>query len=128
MNPDLIYCRTPEGERLARSPRQIASYSQRATLLLLDGQIGVGELVRRFGETLPIEEALEQLERDGLVYPKAAGEPEGIPAGESDLLPAFGKDPLFDPEVDEITEERLVREAPPEPVPENWHEIGRAHV
>jgi hypothetical protein len=120
MNPDLVYCRTPEGERLARSPRQIASYANRATLLLLDGQINVGELLRRFGETLPIEDSLDQLEREGLVHPRtAAGEAEAVlDVGEPDVLPAFDQDPLFDPEVEDISEERLVMTAPPDSVAE----------
>jgi hypothetical protein len=127
MNPELVYCRTAEGERLARVPRQIASYAQRATLLLLDGQISVGELVRRFGETLPIEEALEQLERNGLAHLRetpgnAVESPE---FGDSADVPVFGPDPLFDPAVDEISEERLVREAPPEPTLEDRQEVRR---
>lgn len=116
MNPELVYCRTPEGERLARSPRQIASYANRATLLLLDGQISVGELLRRFGETLPIEEALGQLERECLIHLRAGGgvAEEVVDVGDPGELPAFDQDPLFDPEIDRISEEQLVRDAPPE--------------
>lgn len=104
---------------MARSPRQIASYSNRATLLLLDGQINVRELLRRFGETLPIEEALVQLEQEGLIHPKAApGEEEPEPESEDfdNALPAFDQDPLFDPRMDHITEEGLVMTAPQEPL------------
>lgn len=100
---------------MARSPRQIASYASRATLLLLDGQINVGELLRRFGETLPIEEALAELEHEGLVHPRlSAGEEEPVPEAEAaeDPMPAFGRDPLFDPAMDNITEESLVKTAP----------------
>jgi hypothetical protein len=127
MNPDRVYVRTPEGERLARSPRQISSYAQRATLLLVDGQINVGELLRRFGETLPVEEMLGELEREGLVHPRtAAGELPVEPApGQSDELPGFGQDPLFDPEVEGITEERLIQEALSEPGPELMDEARR---
>lgn len=127
MNPDLVYVRTPEGERLARTPRQIASYAQRATLLLVDGHLNVGELLRRFGETLPIEEVLETLERDGLVHPKSEGgeAPAAPPAPEPDDVLAFGQDPLFDPQVEDITEERLIREAPPEPALALSEEEGR---
>lgn len=110
MNPELVFCRTPEGERLARTPRQIASYANRATLLLLDGTIPVGELLRRFGETLPIEEALAELERDGLVYSRVgAGEAptaDALPVEEGPL--DFGHDPLFDPGLENISEAGLV--------------------
>jgi hypothetical protein len=109
MNPDLVYARTPEGERLARSPRQIGSYGHRATLLLVDGHITVGELESRFGTTLPIEKVLEQLEHDGLVVVKEGAEtPEEAPdAGAPADLSALDLDPLFDPSVEHIDPEHL---------------------
>jgi hypothetical protein len=108
MNPDLIYARTPEGERLARSPRQIGSYGHRATLLLVDGHISVGELQHRFGTTLPIEKVLEQLEHDGLVHVKAAEVSEDAPdEGSPGDLSTVEFDPLFDPAVERITAEHL---------------------
>lgn len=121
MNPELVYCRTPEGERLARAPRQIASYAHRATLLLVDGHIDVGELQRRFGESLPIEETLTQLQSDGLIHPKeepwppaaeppATAEPEG--------LPPFAQDPLFDPAVEIVPDQWSRQEPSPESEPD----------
>ncbi len=116
MDPELIYCRTPEGERLARAPRQIASYSQRATLLLIDGQISVGELSRRFGETLPIDEALDELEAAGLIQAKGDGSRGTEWAPPEAPVADFHEDPLFDPSIGAITEERLVAEGASEVV------------
>ncbi|MBL8446631.1 MAG: hypothetical protein JNJ44_04370 [Zoogloeaceae bacterium] len=107
MDPEQIYCRTPEGERLARTPRQIASYSQRATLLLVDGQISVGELIRRFGETLPMAEALAELKEAGLIQAKG-DEPSEAAVGADTTATDFREDPLFDPALSEITVEGLV--------------------
>ena len=127
MNPELVFARTPEGERLARSPRQIGSYGHRATLLLVDGQITVGELRRRFGETLPIETVLRELEHDGLVYPKA-----GIEAADQlaevalpeDMAPSL--DPLFDPAVEHIAERHI--QTATEPAERREPTLVRAHT
>src|SRR5574337_1514554 len=122
MNPELVFARTAEGERLARSPRQIGSYGHRATLLLVDGQITVGELQRRFGATLPIETVLGELERDGLVFPKAGMEVVKVvqeEAGHTTDAAALGLDPLFAPSVEHLAEQHLQvwveDEALPEP-------------
>ena len=61
-----VLVRTEEGEAAARQPRRVASNRARAALLLLDGQLSVGEMKRRFGESLEVEEALMELLRDGL--------------------------------------------------------------
>ena len=61
-----VLIRTDEGESAARQPRRVASNRARAALLLLDGQLSVGEMKRRFGETLEVEDALMELLRDGL--------------------------------------------------------------
>ena len=61
-----VLVRTEEGEAAARQPRRVASNRARAALLLLDGQLSVGEMKRRFGESLEVEDALMELLRDGL--------------------------------------------------------------
>ncbi|MCB1955128.1 MAG: hypothetical protein KDG55_05600 [Rhodocyclaceae bacterium] len=61
-----VLVRTDEGEAAARQPRRVASNRARAALLLLDGQLTVGEMKRRFGESLEVEDALMELLRDGL--------------------------------------------------------------
>ncbi len=63
---DSVLVRTDEGEAAARQPRRVASNRARAALLLLDGQLAVGEMKRRFGESLEVEDALMELLRDGL--------------------------------------------------------------
>ncbi|MCB1906341.1 MAG: hypothetical protein KDH15_03140 [Rhodocyclaceae bacterium] len=63
---DSVLVRTDEGEAAARQPRRVASNRARAALLLLDGQLSVGEMKRRFGESLDVEDALMELLRDGL--------------------------------------------------------------
>ena len=65
-NDDSVLVRTSEGELAARQPRRVASNRARAALLLLDGQLSVGEMKRRFGETLAVDDALMELLRDGL--------------------------------------------------------------
>lgn len=101
---------------MARTPRQIASYANRATLLLLDGQINVGELLRRFGETLPIEDVLLQLEQEGLIHPKASPD-EGAQEPESedfnDASPVFDQDT---PPTEPTTKAGPVMTAPGEPL------------
>ena len=49
-----VLVRTEEGESAARQPRRVASNRARAALLLLDGQLSVGEMKRRFGESLEV--------------------------------------------------------------------------
>ena len=129
MNPDLVYVRTPEGERLARLPRQIPS-GQRATLLLVDGNITVGELRHRFGATLSIDTALEQLERGGLVCVKAGAEvrEEPIEPNEPEDASALVLDPLFDPAVEHVAIEHLGHEVQAEREERLEPTVVRAHA
>lgn len=98
LDPDLIFQRTAQGEVLARTPRRVASHATRATLLLLDGHINVGELEHRFGDSISVADALASLEADGLVERVVAHsqeEPFVAPRDVAqDLAPAL-PDPLW---------------------------------
>ncbi|QID17747.1 hypothetical protein G3580_08870 [Nitrogeniibacter mangrovi] len=92
-----VYVRTEEGESRARQPRSIASHELRAMLLLVDGRLSVRELKRRFGASLAIDTATEELLRLGWIQPE--GETAGI---EMDFVGA------------EIDAEDAVETAPPD--------------
>lgn len=64
---DTVFSRTIEGEARARQPRSISSLELRATLLLVDGKLSVQELKQRFGASLEIEAAIDELHRQGLI-------------------------------------------------------------
>lgn len=67
LRDDLVLVRTEAGDSAARRPRRIASSRARAALLLLDGVLTIGELKRRFGDSLEVEAAMEELLAEGLV-------------------------------------------------------------
>ncbi len=84
--------RTEEGEAAARQPRRVASNRARAALLLLDGELSVGEMRRRFGESLEVEDALMELLRDGLAVDRddAVTDPEEDLPVVDEMIPPDG--------------------------------------
>lgn len=97
-----VLVRTSEGEAAARQPRRVASNRARAALLLLDGQLSVGEMKRRFGDSLEVEDALMELLRDGL----AVDRDDAVTDAEDEL-------PVHD---DVLQPEEPPTEMPPDPV------------
>ena len=72
LRDELVLVRTEAGDNAARRPRRIASSRARAALLLLDGVLTIGELKRRFGESLDVEAAMGELIAQGLVADRDA--------------------------------------------------------
>jgi len=87
-----VLVRTEEGEAAARQPRRVASNRARAALLLLDGELSVGEMKRRFGESLEVEDALMELLRDGLAVDRddAVTDPEEELPAVDEIVPPDG--------------------------------------
>jgi len=87
-----VLVRTEEGEAAARQPRRVASNRARAALLLLDGELSVGEMKRRFGESLEVEDALMELLRDGLAVDRddAVTDPEEDLPVVDEMIPPDG--------------------------------------
>lgn len=79
LRDELVLVRTEAGDSAARRPRRIASSRARAALLLLDGVLTIGELKRRFGDSLDVEAAMGELIADGLVADRDATAPAGTP-------------------------------------------------
>ena len=70
MDANLIYVKTAAGEEAVRQRTRVVQRNTRMVLILVDGNSSVAELCLKTGNEQLVEQALQELERDGLVAPK----------------------------------------------------------
>jgi len=67
MDANLVYRKTAEGEEAVRQRTRVVQRNTRMVLILVDGKSTVGDLCEKTGNAQLVENALADLERDGLV-------------------------------------------------------------
>lgn len=70
MDANLIYRKTPTGEEAVRQRTRVVQRNTRMVLILVDGKSSVSDLCEKTGNQQLVENALQELERDGLVTPQ----------------------------------------------------------
>lgn len=70
MDANLIYVKTAAGEEAVRQRTRVVQRNTRMVLILVDGNSSVAELCQKTGNEQLVEQALQELERDGLIVPK----------------------------------------------------------
>lgn len=70
MDANLIYVKTAAGEEAVRQRTRVVQRNTRMVLILIDGNSTVAELFQKTGNEQLVEQALQDLERDGLIEPK----------------------------------------------------------
>lgn len=70
MDANLIYRKTPAGEEAVRQRTRVVQRNTRMVLILVDGKSTVADLCEKTGNQQLVENALQELERDGLVVPQ----------------------------------------------------------
>lgn len=67
MNDDLIYCKTPDGERALVQRTRLVQRNLRNVLILVDGVASVADLTRKLGDGSFLRASLAELVRGGFV-------------------------------------------------------------
>ena len=70
MDANLIYEKTPAGEEAVKQRTRVVQRNMRMVLILVDGKSTVAELYEKTGNAQIVDNAIADLERDGLVAPK----------------------------------------------------------
>lgn len=71
MNSGQVYAKTPIGDEAVRQSTRVVQRNLRMVLVQVDGKMTVGELAEKIGNVRLVENAINELARDGYIVPLA---------------------------------------------------------